>query len=365
MNPTKARKLEHIEIVLREKVEGWASTWLDDVMFVHQALPEADLGSVDLEVEFLGKTLSAPLMITGMTGGHPDTVEINRALARVAEELRVALGVGSQRAAIEDPSLEYTFSVAREEAPSIPLVANLGAVQLAKGYGVREVLKAVEMIEADAIALHLNPAQEAFQPEGDTEFSGLIDRICSLAEQVDVPIMVKETGAGLSAEVVRPLYECGIKLFDTAGAGGTSWVAVEMYRAAKRGLKVHSRAAGEFLSWGIPTAASIVEVRSTAPDSTIVGSGGIRSGLDAAKAIALGADVAGFARPALQAVVEGGMEGLRLLLDTYVAELRTAAFLAGCGDYGCLRRSRILVRGRLREWMVLRGLEPESYLAAR
>ena len=365
MNATRERKLEHIEIVLGERVEGWVSTWLDDVVFIHRALPEADLGSVDMALEFLGKTLLAPLMITGMTGGHPDTVEINRALARVAEEYRVALGVGSQRAAIEDPSLEYTFRVAREEAPSIPLVANLGAVQLAKGYGVKEVRRAVEMIEADAIALHLNPAQEAFQPEGDTDFSGLIEKICSLAEEIDVPVMVKETGAGMSAEVVKPLYTCGIRLFDTAGAGGTSWVAVEMYRAERRGFKTHGRAARRFLDWGIPTAASIVEVRSAAPDATIVGSGGIRSGLDAAKAVALGADVAGFARPALQAVASGGAKELRSLLETYLAELRTAAFLAGCSDYRCLRRANILVKGRLREWMVLRGLEPESYLAAR
>ncbi len=360
---TPRRKLEHIDIVLSQRVEGLADTMLGEVILVHKALPETDLRNVSLSTVFLDKRLKAPLIITGMTGGHPSTAEINASLGRVAEKLGIALGVGSQRAAIEDSSLAYTYRAARENAPSIPIIANIGAVQLNKGYGLREAETAVEMVEADALAIHLNAAQEAFQPEGDTEFHGLREKICRIAEKLGVPVIVKETGAGISWEDAAELYECGIRFFDVGGAGGTSWVAVEKHRAARRGHRLHAEAADAFQDWGIPTAASIVEVRSAAPEATVIGSGGIRNGLDAAKAIALGADMAGIALPALKALLGGGEKALEALLEKIIYEMQVAYFLLGCSSTECLRATdRIVVWGRLKAWLEARGIDWNKYL---
>ncbi len=360
---TPRRKLEHIDVVMNERVEGFADTLLGDVILAHKALPETDLNTVSLTTTFLGKRISAPIMITGMTGGHPNTAEINAGLAMVAENMGIALGVGSQRAAIEDPKLSYTYRVARENAPTIPLIANLGAVQLNKGYWIREAERAVEMLEADALALHLNAAQEAFQPEGDTEFRGLTSKICKLADMLQVPVIVKETGAGLSREDVESLWNCGIRYFDVSGAGGTSWIAVEMYRARRKNNILYSKTAESFLEWGIPTAASIIEARLAAPSATIIGSGGIRRGIDAAKAIALGADIAGLALPALRRLLMGGEKALKDYLGEIIHGLKVAVFLAGCGSPTCLRQtSRIIVKGNLKDWLEARGISWSHYL---
>jgi len=358
---TSSRKLDHIWAVLEKPVEARESTLLEYARIVHRGLPEVDLPSVSLEVEFCGARLRAPLMITAMTGGHPETARINRSLARQAERLGIAIGVGSQRAAIEDPSLAPTYRVVREEAPSAFVVANLGAPQFARGYGVREARAAVEMIDADALAIHLNPGQEAFQVEGDPYYEGVIQKILEVADSLGVPVLVKETGTGLSMEDVRTLYRLGVKCFDVAGLGGTNWIKVEVVRAAMRGVK--PRPAGPLADyWGNPTALAVIEARAAAPHAYIVASGGVRTGLDAAKAIALGADVAGVALPALRALLRGGEDALAEYLDGLIYQLRASIFMAGGRSPGDLWRAPVTVWGRLAEEAEARGIDLSEYL---
>jgi isopentenyl-diphosphate delta-isomerase len=274
------------------------------------------------------------------------------------------MGVGSQRAALEDPTLAWTYRVAREcGGRSLVLVANIGAAQLVKGYTVEHARRAIEMIDADAIAVHVNAAQEAFQPEGDVDFRGAIRLIAELARELEKPVIVKETGHGLSYEVVYRLRGLGVRFFDVSGAGGTSWVRVEEYRARSRGLGVLSGAASTFSSWGIPTAQAVVEARWAAPDSCIIASGGIRSGLEAAKAIALGADLAGFALPAIRAYASGGEEGLRELVERLLLELRAALFLTGSQNLRELRAAPVVVGPRLEGRLRARGVDPNLYIA--
>ncbi|WP_256205022.1 type 2 isopentenyl-diphosphate Delta-isomerase [Aeropyrum camini] len=301
---TSARKLEHLKMIVSSKVESRESTLLEYVRIVHNPTPEVNLGDVDLGIDFCGGRLKAPLVITGMTGGHPDVEWINRELASVAEELGIAIGVGSQRAAIEDPSLARTFRAAREAAPNAFLIANLGAPQLSLGYSVREVRMAVEMIDADAIAIHLNPGQEAYQPEGDPFYRGVIGKIAEAAEAAGVPVIVKETGNGLSRETVAQLRALGVRCFDTAGLGGTNWIKIEVFRGKKAGSPLEAGPLQDF--WGNPTAVAVMEARAAAPDAYIIASGGVRNGLDAARAIALGADAAGVALPAIRSLLSGG-----------------------------------------------------------
>ena len=320
---TRRRKLEHIEICLREDVQCRRSPMFEHVHLIHKALPEVDRDSIDLTVNFLGLRASAPLVIAAMTGGHPDTMEINRRLAEAAEELRIPIGVGSQRAAVEDPTLEDTFRVVREVAPSVPVIANIGATH------VDAAPAAVEMIEADILAIHLNPLQEAIQPEGDCSSVGMLDSIAAIVESVDVPVMVKETGAGISAQVAVALEEVGVAAVDVGGVGGTSWAAVEYYRALQENDEVKAQLGLDFWDWGIPTALSVLMV-SEATDLEIVATGGVRSGLDVAKAIALGATAAGVAYPLLQAAVEGTTRDVIVELEKIIDGLKTAMYLTGC-----------------------------------
>ncbi len=358
---TRDRKLDHIRIAVSADVEARESTLLEYVRIVHRALPELDLDDVSLEAEFCGARLRAPLVITGMTGGHPDTERINAALARAAERHGIAMGVGSQRAAIEDPSLAETFRVVRREAPTAFIIANLGAPQFSRGYGLREAKAAVEMIEADAIALHLNPAQEAYQVEGDPYYTGVVNAALELAESLSVPLIVKETGTGLSMEDVRTLYRLGVRCFDVAGLGGTNWVKVEILRARDRG--VEPKPAGPMADyWGNPTALSVMEARWAAPHSYIIGSGGVRNGLDAAKVIALGADAAGIALPALRSLIRGGEESLDKLISAIKYQLKTAVFLAGASSPQGLWRAPITIHGRLAEEARARGIDIDGYI---
>ena len=352
---TSTRKLEHLEIVLEEKVEGFIPTWFEHVYLPHRALPEIDFEEISLETRFLGKRLKAPLIVEGMTGGHPVAKEINARIAESVEELGLAMGVGSQRAAIEDPGLEDTYRVVRKYAPTSVIIANIGAAQLNKGYGVKELEKAVEMIEADAIAVHLNPAQEVFQREGDKSFKGIADKLAELAPKLSVPVIVKETGSGLSKEDVARLYARGIKFFDVAGSGGTSWIAVEMYRNRRSGDEFLEKAAEDFLEWGIPTAASIIEARVAAPKSVIIASGGIRTGVHVAKALALGADLAGLAAPVLRAFRESRVKEY---LTRILYEVKAAAFLTGSRNVEELKSVQPVLTGPLREWIEARGLTP-------
>lgn len=332
---TEGRKLDHIRIVLGEDVAAkGVATGFAAYRLPHTALPELDLAEIDTTTTFLGKPLKAPLLISSMTGGAQVAERINLALAEAAEHLGLAMGVGSQRAAVADPRLAYTYQV-RRVAPHIPLLANLGAVQLNYGFGVDHCRRAVEMIEADALILHLNPLQEAVQPEGNGNFKGLLARIEEVCRRLSVPVIAKEVGNGINASDARRLYDAGVRIIDVAGAGGTSWSEVERFRQP---TEQGARVAGAFADWGIATADAIRQVRAALPDVTLIGSGGVRSGVDVAKAIALGADLVGTARPALlPAVSERGTEAVIEGLEGYITELRVAMFCSGCGDLSALR----------------------------
>lgn len=310
------RKAEHIRLALDDRMQH-ASRVFARYVFDHEALPEIDFDAIDLSTTFLGKRLEAPLLLSCMTGGTEIAARINRHLAEAAESRGVALGVGSQRKALEDPSQAPTFEV-RQVAPTIPLLANLGAVQLNHGYGIEHCRRAVEMIGADALVFHLNPLQEAIQPEGQCDFAGLLPKMAAVARELPVPVIAKEVGSGLSESTGRRLVGAGIRILDTAGVGGTSWARIE-------GERAHDLPIGElFAGWGIPTPESIRQLRRI-DGVTIIGSGGLRTGVDVAKAIALGADLAGMAQPFLEAAIDSAKHvGLRI--DRIVHELKIAMF---------------------------------------
>lgn len=321
---TPSRKAEHLRINIERDVGGkGVDAGFGAYRFAHCALPEIDLAQVETSSEFLGRRLAAPFLISCMTGGTPEAREINRRLARVAAEHCFAMGLGSGRALIESPKWKETFDV-RSIAPEVPLLANLGAVQLNKGCGLDECRRLVELLRADALVLHLNPLQEALQPEGDTCFAGLLPRIAALCERLPYPVVVKEVGWGIGAADVRALFDAGVAAVDLAGAGGTSWSEVERHRI---GEPWRARVAAAFAGWGIPTAACIVEARGAAPRETLIASGGIRDGLDAAKALALGADLVGVAGPFLRAAA-ASFEAAADLARELVETLRITMFCA-------------------------------------
>lgn len=332
------RKADHIRINLEEDVRfPTLTTGLEAFHFVHQALPELDLQQIDSTVNLFGKRLSAPLLVSSMTGGTQEAEQINRNLAEAAEAYQVAIGVGSQRAGIEQTVAAATFRV-RDVAPSVLLFANLGAVQLNYGYGIDQCRRAVEMIEADALILHLNPLQEVVQDGGDTNWQGLLGKIAEVCHHLDKPVIVKEVGWGISEQVARRLIEAGVSALDVAGAGGTSWSQVEMHRAPTERLR---RLAAAFGDWGIPTAESLQlvgQVRHSLqrPDLSIFASGGIRSGQDVAKCVALGADLVGLASPFLKRAVESA-EAVAEEMDLLIAELRITMFCSGAQNLAALR----------------------------
>lgn len=332
------RKLDHLRICLDKDPQfAKLTAGLERYHFVHQALPEIALSEVQLSCRLLGKVLRAPLIISSMTGGTQEAEGINLNLAEAAQQLGVAMGVGSLRAALEDPSLAHTYQV-RRVAPDILLLANLGAVQLNYEYGPEDCYRAVEMIDADALILHLNPLQECLQRDGNTDFSSLLGRIEEVCYQLQVPVVVKEVGWGISDRVAEMLAGAGVAAIDVAGAGGTSWSEVEGHRASE---EKWDRVAQAFAEWGIPTAESIRMVRQGAPGMTIVGSGGIRSGVDVAKVIALGADAAGMAAPFLKPATVGS-SAVRAKLEELVTELRIAMFCVGITDVEQLRDTPLL-----------------------
>lgn len=327
MTDPRDRKAEHIELALDPKTQLRLSAF-DGVRLEHQALPELALAEVDGSTSFLGRDLAAPLLISCMTGGTEEAGRINRNLALAAEEAKVALGVGSQRKALEDPSQVGSFEV-RRYAPSVPLLANLGAVQLNYGFGLDECRRAVEMIDADALVFHLNPLQEALQPEGQGDFSNLAEKIGEIVQRLDVPVIVKEIGCGLSAASARRLQAVGVSIFDCAGLGGTSWARIEAWRAQDPEI-------GElFADWGVPSVESIAQL-SAIESVLVIGSGGVRSGVDAAKAIALGADLAGLAQPYLQAAVDSAERTIAALARTR-RELEIAMFCSGAATLAELK----------------------------
>lgn len=336
----KARKADHIRINLEEDVRfPRLTTGLERYRFVHQGLPELDLAAVDMSSPLLGKVLAAPLLISSMTGGTEQAERINRNLAAGAQARGIAMGLGSQRTGLEVAATAESFRV-RREAPDILLLANLGAVQLNKGYGVDHCRRAVDMIGADALILHINPLQEVLQADGDWHWAGLLDKVEQVCRGVGAPVVVKEVGWGISAGLARRLAEAGVAAIDVAGAGGTSWSEVEYHRAPSERLRRLARA---FADWGIPTAESLVAVGQAAPHLPRIASGGIRDGIDVAKCLALGASAAGLASPFLKAAVQS-VEAVVDTIDFLTEELRIAMFCAGAGDVAALREPGRLVK---------------------
>jgi len=310
--PIDQRKADHIKINLEQDVRSALTTGLENYHFTHEALPELDLNRIDTTLSLFGKKLNAPILISSMTGGTAEAETINLRLAEAAQECGIVMGVGSQRVAIQNPDQAKTFQV-RRVAPDIILFANLGAVQFNYGYGIDQCRKAVDMIEADALILHLNPLQEAVQDAGDTNFEGLATKIEEVCKQIEVPVIAKEVGWGISERTAKLLADCGVSAIDVAGAGGTSWSQVEMHRAPDEFTR---QLAATFVGWGIPTSDSILNVKKAVPDMTIFASGGLKDGLDIAKCIALGATLGGMAGQFLKAAAistEQAVEMMKLV----------------------------------------------------
>ncbi len=344
---TVLRKDAHLDLCAVGDVEpAENTTLLECVRLVHCAMPELAVDEVDLSTEFLGKRLRYPLLMTGMTGGTERAGVVNRDLATLAERHGLAFGVGSQRAMAEHPELAETFQV-RQVAPTVPLLGNIGLYQ-AVGMGVDGVRKLADAIGADGMALHLNAGQELTQPEGDRDFRGGYKVVEGLVRAFGARLLVKETGCGIGPEVARRLVELGVRNLDVSGLGGTSWVRVEQLRATG----VQAQVGAEFSSWGIPTAAAIASVRrAVGPEARLVASGGIRTGLDVAKVLALGADVAGTALPLFRAQQQGGLQGAERALDTILSGLRQALVLTGSKNCGELRQKPRVVMGELKDWL--------------
>lgn len=335
-----SRKADHLRLCLEGDVQFQQVTnGFECYRFTHCCLPELNRSDINLQTTFLGKNLGAPLLISSMTGGTELARLVNTRLATVAQRYRLAMGVGSQRIALEQPHLASTFAV-RPFAPDILLFANLGAVQLNYGYGLDECLHLVNLLEADALILHLNPLQECVQSRGDTNFRGLLSKIAKLCQQLPVPVVVKEVGNGISAAMAQKLIDVGVTAIDVAGAGGTSWAKVESERAQDNKQRRMGQVFGD---WGLPTAECLNSIRAVAPTIPLIASGGLRNGLDVAKAIALGADLAGLARPFLEAAVESEAAVDELVL-VLIAELEIALFCTGNATLLELKSSGALQR---------------------
>jgi isopentenyl-diphosphate Delta-isomerase len=337
---TQSRKADHIRICLEEDVQFRQTTnGLERYRFTHCCLPEINRDDIDISTTFLGKQLGAPLLISSMTGGTEQAGIINHRLAKIAQHYKIAMGVGSQRVAVEKPQVADTFAV-RKSAPDVLLFANLGAVQLNYKYGLDECQRIIDILEADALILHLNPLQECIQPRGDINFRGLLDKIADLCSKISVPVIAKEVGNGISAPMAEKLIAAGVKAIDVAGAGGTSWAKVESERAENAQQR---RLGKTFTDWGLPTAECITGIRAIVSDVPLIASGGLRDGLDATKAIALGADIVGLAMPFLQAAAQSE-EALCELAEVLIAEITTVLFCTGNATLSQLQHSGSLQR---------------------
>jgi isopentenyl-diphosphate delta-isomerase len=355
-----ARKGEHLAIIAGGDVASRTRPGWDDVRLVHQALPEIDLDDVDLSTWFLDRRLRYPLVIASMTGGHPDAFAVNRVLARAAAAYGLAMGVGSQRAGLRDPRQRDTYAVARQEAPDAFIIGNIGAPQLVpQGHTPAltfdEVREVVAMIRADALAVHLNALEEAVMPEGDRQARGVREAITRLSRALPIPLIGKETGAGLSTQSAMLLRSAGVQALDVGGLGGTSFSAVEGARAEQMGDRRGVRLGEVFREWGIPTAVSVVQAKPAG--LPIIATGGVRTGLDAARAIALGATAVGVARPLLMAALEG-YDAVAAWIEQFIVELRTALFLTGAANLSEVQRQPFVILGETAAW--LRQLEPRD-----
>jgi isopentenyl-diphosphate Delta-isomerase len=353
---TGKRKEDHIRICLGNQAQARnATSGFEDIQLVHRALPEVNKANINLSTTFLGKKFSAPIIVGAMTGGTEEATQINSSIAQAVENLGLGMGVGSQRAAIEDQKLEETYAITRKMAPNAFLIANIGGVQLVHGYGLKEVKKVVEMIDADAVAVHLNALQEAVQPEGQTNFKGILARIAEVAGELDTPLIVKETGAGISAEDAKSLEDAGVKAIDVGGVGGTSFAAVEYHRTSTK----QSLCGEPFWDWGIPTAVSLIEALQTVK-LPVIASGGLRSGTDIAKALSLNASLASISQPILQTAIKSTKE-TEDKLSCLIEELRNALFLVGAEKITDLAKTPVVITGKTGEWLLARGFNLQKY----
>jgi isopentenyl-diphosphate delta-isomerase len=356
---TEIRKIDHIKICLERNVESYEPSGFNDISLVHDCLPDLNFNNIDVSIEILGKKIEAPIIIEPITGGSKYTLNINRNLAEVAEDLNIGISIGSQRAALENPNIEYTYKVVRESAPSTLVFANIGCAQLLHDNLIEIAETVVDMVDADGLTIHLNPLQESIQPEGDINLKGVLAQIGELTKKLKVPVMIKETGAGISKEAAVKLENQGVKIVDIAGLGGTTWAGVEYYRAL--GVRDSSRVSlgNLFWDWGLPTAISLVEVLHFT-SMKVIASGGIRNGLDVAKALALGADAGGLALPLLKAAVKSRKTLLKYL-KTVIQELKLALFLTGSKDVLSLQSKPVIISGKTADWLTKRGVNINHY----
>ena len=366
IDEVKQRKIEHVSVALGQDVAVPQRANWNDIQFVHQALPEVDLDEIDTSVNFLGHRLRYPIFMSSLTGGHPDVTNINRNLARVAEQYGLALGVGSQRAAIVNPAVAPSYAVTREQAPNAFLIANIGAPQLIPQarhapFTLEQVQRAIEMIGANALAVHMNSLQEATQPEWDRCAVGQVAALKGLTGQIDIPVIAKETGAGVCREQAFLLRSCGVAAIDVGGAGGSSMSAMEAARSRSRGDVQTMNIGLLYRDWGIATPIAIVEAGSA--QLPLISTGGVRTGLDAARALCLGATLVGMGFPFLKAASES-YEKVCELVETVVAEMKVAMQLSGSSSIARLRQADVVVTGETQSWLILRGFEAELTVMA-
>lgn len=348
-SPIEERKLEGIEVTLSEDVESKnATTLLEDVTLIHNALPEINFSEIDTTTKFLNHKFSAPLIIDAMTGGTKEATKINGNLATAAEELGLGMGLGSQRAGLISNEMAETYAIARKKAPSAFLIANIGGAQLIEDMKLNNIKEIIKMIKADAIAIHLNPLQEMIQPEGEPNYKGVLEKISWISSNIEIPVIVKETGCGISREVASKLEITGISSLNVAGLGGTSWAAVEYFRAKKMKKNMKMELGTLFRDWGIPTAAAIIEVKN-ATNIPIIASGGIRSGVDIAKCISLGASLTGIAKPLLYPAAKSSKSVVNSI-NKMLNELKTTMFVTGSNNIKELADARYIITGKLLEW---------------
>jgi isopentenyl-diphosphate delta-isomerase len=359
MSGLEERKLRHIKVSLDENVDTDVAAGFNDVKLIHRCLPEIDLDDVSTKISLFGKTLEAPLIISAITGGTNEAKNINERLAEVAEMKGIGIGVGSQRIAVQKPETAHTFKVVRDLAPDTLVIGNLGCPQLSIGWGVEEAKKCIDMIEADVLALHMNPLQEAVQVGGEARYRGIIEKVEEITSTLSTPVIMKETGAGIAFEEAEKLEGIGVAGLDVSGVGGTSWSAVEHHIAKEVGEKSQEYLGKALWSWGIPTTISLVEV-SQKTNLKIIASGGVRTGLDVAKSIALGANAGAMAKPFLMRAVKSS-EVLSEFVDQIVQEIRVVMFLTGSRSVTELSRSPAILTGKTAEWLRMRGFQPEEY----
>ena len=341
MDATVSRKQAHVELCVQENVHFKKKTsGFEHYTFIHNALPEINYSDITLQTQFLGKTIRFPLMISSMTGGYKDAEKINASLAVMCEHFQLPMGVGSQRQALENESYISSFSVVRKYAPNIPITANIGASEIRNLQSITPIRRIIDMIEADAVTIHTNPLQELMQPEGTTEFTGVLDGIAYIVNHAQVPVIVKEVGAGISHDVAKRLLDVGVHVIDVAGAGGTSWSGVEILRSEPQAESMF------FWDWGIPTADCLAMIRPLKEqrDFTLVASGGISSGIDIACSLALGADICSSARPLLTPLLQEGEKALENVIMTWNEALKKIMFLIGAHNIHSLQRTPNFVK---------------------